>query len=252
MVIQISAVIITYNEEKKIRQCIESLLPVADEIVVVDSYSTDKTVEICLQSGARVIQHPFKNYIEQKNFALDCIRFPWALSLDADEVLSKTLQQSILDVKLSPAADGYTMNRLTRYCNRWIKHAGWYPDRKLRLFLREKAHWTGINPHDKIEMQKGSTIAHLKGDLLHYSFDSHEEYLKQQKRFAAIAAAHLFERGKKISMAGVYGKTAFRFVRDYFLKTGFLEGKAGLKICLASAGGVFEKYKLLFDLNHKK
>lgn len=250
--IKISAIIIAFNEEKKIGQCIHSLLPVADEIVVVDSFSTDRTVEICRQLGAKVIQHPFENYIEQKNYALDCISHPWALSLDADEALSADLQQSILSVKSAPVADGYSMNRLTRYCNRWIKHAGWYPDRKLRLFIRNKAQWKGVNPHDKIEMQSGSRIIHLKGDLLHYSFESHEEYVKQQKRFAAISAAHLYELKKNISMPGAYFKAAFRFLKEYFLKAGFLEGADGLKICCTSASAVFEKYKLLNELNKKK
>lgn len=250
--IRISAVIIAFNEEKKIARCIESLIPVADEIVVVDSFSTDKTVEICGRLGAKIIQHPFANYIEQKNYALDCITHPWALSLDADEALSTELQQSILSVKPSPLAEGYFMNRLTRYCNRWIKHAGWYPDRKLRLFIRNKAQWKGVNPHDKIEMQRGTKVMHLSGDLLHYSFDSHEEYVNQQKRFAAISAKHLHELGKNISMPGAYGKSVFRFLKEYFLKTGFLEGRAGLKICGTSAAATFEKYKLLHELNKKK
>lgn len=250
--IKISAVIIAFNEEKKISQCIDSLIPVADEIVVVDSFSTDLTVEICRKLGVKVIQHPFENYIEQKNYALDCIKYPWALSLDADEALSAELQQSILSVKSAPLADGYTMNRLTRYCDRWIKHAGWYPDRKLRLFIRNKAKWKGVNPHDKIEMQSGSKVMHLKGDLLHYSFETHEEYVKQQKRFAAISAAHLHELGKNISMPGAYGKAIFRFWKEYFLKFGFLEGRRGYKICRTSAAAVFEKYRLLYELNRKK
>lgn len=249
--IKISAVVIAFNEEKKIGQCIESLIPVADEIVVVDSFSTDQTVEICRKMGAKVIQHSFENYIEQKNYALDCISYPWALSLDADEVLSSRLQQSILAVKDSPLADGYTMNRLTRYCNRWIKHAGWYPDRKLRLFIRNKAQWKGVNPHDKIEMNKNSSIHHLEGDLLHFSFDSHQEYVQQQKRFASISAAHLHALGKNISMPGAYVKAAFRFLKEFVLKAGFLEGKAGLTICLTSASAVFEKYRLLHQLNKK-
>lgn len=252
LVIQISAVIIAFNEEKKIGQCIESLLPVADEIVVVDSFSTDRTVEICRPYGVRVIQHPFENYIEQKNYALDCISHPWALSLDADEVLSKELQQSILTVKSAPQADGYTMNRLNNYCGTWIKRCGWYPDRKLRLFKRNLAQWKGVNPHDKIEMKSGSRIMHLKGDLLHYSFDTHEEYVKQQKRFAAISARHLFELGKNISMPEAYGKAAFRFFKEYFLRAGFLEGRSGFKICRSAAAAVFEKYRLLHELNLKK
>jgi glycosyltransferase involved in cell wall biosynthesis len=225
---------------------------VADEVVVVDSFSTDRTVEICRQYGAKVILHPFENYIEQKNFALECISHPWALSLDADEALSSVLQQSILSIKNSTAADGYTMNRITNYCGRWIKRCGWYPDRKLRLFKRNLSQWVGINPHDKIEMQTGSSISHLEGDLLHYSFDSHEEYVKQQKRFAEISARHLFELNKNISMPGAFGKAAFRFLKEYVLKAGFLEGNAGFRICRSSAAAVFKKYRLLYELNREK
>jgi glycosyltransferase involved in cell wall biosynthesis len=251
-VIKISAVIIAFNEEKKIGRCIKSLLPVADEIVVVDSFSTDRTAEICRQMGAKVVLHPFENYIAQKNFALGCISQTWALSLDADEVLSLELQQSILSIKSSPQADGYTMNRITSYCGRWIKRCGWYPDRKLRLFKRSLARWNGVNPHDKIEMESGSRILHLKGDLLHYSFDSHEEYVRQQKKFAAISARHLFELGKNITLPGAYAKAAFRFIKEYILKAGFLEGRAGFKICRTSAAAVFKKYQMLHELNQKQ
>jgi glycosyltransferase involved in cell wall biosynthesis len=250
--IKISAVIIAYNEEKKIGRCIKSLLPVADEVVVVDSHSTDETVAICRSLGARVIVHDFENYIDQKNFALDCIRHEWALSLDCDEALSAELQQSILAVKANPQADGYTMNRLTAYCDRWIRYAGWYPDRKLRLFLRSKARWNGINPHDKIEMDRGSIIHHLQGDLLHYSFDSHEEYVLQQKKFAVLSAQHLYRLGRDSSQPEAAVKATARFIKAYLLQGGFLEGKAGWKICLTAAASVYEKYRLLNQLNRKK
>ncbi|MCC6383997.1 MAG: glycosyltransferase family 2 protein [Bacteroidia bacterium] len=246
---EISAVIIAFNEEKKIANCIESLLKVCDEIVVVDSFSTDGTAEIAESLGAKVIKHPFENYIEQKNFALDCLSYEWALSLDADEVLSSQLQNSILAVKTHLLADGYLMNRLTSYCGKWIRHCGWYPDRKLRLFKRSKARWGGINPHDKIEMEAGSIIHRLKGDLLHYSFDTPEQYVTQQHKFAAISARHMHQLGKQYSWPVVFAKTAFRFIKEYVIKAGFLEGVSGFKICSVSAGAVFRKYSLLKKMN---
>ncbi|MEK6565704.1 MAG: glycosyltransferase family 2 protein, partial [Bacteroidota bacterium] len=130
---RLSVVIITHNEEQNIARCLESIRGVADEIVVVDSFSTDKTRAICQKHGARFIRHKFEGHIEQKNFAMRQAKSPYILSLDADEALSPELRQSILDVKNNWASDGYRINRLTNYCGAWIRHCGWYPDTKLRL-----------------------------------------------------------------------------------------------------------------------
>src|SRR6516225_8076489 len=145
----VSIVIITFNEEKNIRRCLESVKEIADEIVVVDSLSTDHTKSICKEFGVRFIEQKFLGYIEQKNFALDQAKYDYVLSLDADEAISKELVKSIQEVKQNPESDGYRMNRLTNFCGKWIKHGSWYPDTKLRVFNRKKARWGGINPHDK-------------------------------------------------------------------------------------------------------
>ncbi|MFN9801337.1 MAG: glycosyltransferase family 2 protein, partial [Bacteroidota bacterium] len=152
----ISAAIITYNEEKNIRRCLESLQGVADEIVVVDSGSTDSTAALCSAYGVRILVHPFEGHIQQKNYALNQCTGDWILSLDADEALSPELRASVLRVKNHLTSPAYQVNRLTNYCGHWVRYCGWYPDRKVRLVQRGKARWTGVNPHDRLEALDGS------------------------------------------------------------------------------------------------
>lgn len=242
----ISAVIITFNEERNIARCIESLLPVADEIVVVDSLSTDKTREICEKYPVRFIEHPFEGYIEQKNWAMQQARYDFVLSLDADEALDEELQQEILTIKNNIECDAYQMNRLTNYCGRWIYHGGWYPDRKIRLWNRKKGKWGGINPHDKVELLPGTKIKRLKGNILHYSYYTIDEHHKQIERFTRIKAEAMFEKGIKVSIFRPYVSAFIKFLRNYFFRWGFLDGREGLIIAYLSAGATFKKYQLLY------
>jgi len=242
---KISAVIITLNEEKNIGRCIDSLLDVADDIVVIDSFSTDKTKEICLQKGVRFIENKFEGHIEQKNYALTQALYPLVLSLDADEALCPVLKQEIHRIKLNPKSDGYTMNRLTNYCGQWIKYGGWYPDTKLRLWNIQKGQWGGINPHDKVIIEKDARLTHLKGDLLHYSFYSRQQHIEQIVKFSEIGAHALFKKGIKPSFFKMYAHPLARFIKMYFLKTGFLDGANGFYISRKSAWGNFLKYKKL-------
>jgi len=159
---QLSVVIITYNEENNIGRCIDSILPIADDVVVIDSYSTDKTEEIVLTKSCRFIQHTFEGHIEQKNWAISQAKYKHILSLDADEALSPELQKEISSVKENWTKDGYYFNRLTNYCGKWIKHSGWYPDQKLRLWDSNKGSWGGTNPHDRYELQQGSSQNFLR------------------------------------------------------------------------------------------
>ena len=169
---QLSVVIITFNEEKNIARCVMSVSKIADEVVVLDSFSTDKTKEICESLSVRFYEHAFDGHIQQKNRAITYASYPHILSLDADEALDETLLQSILSIKNNWIKDGYYMNRLTNYCGHWVKHCGWYPDTKLRLWDSRKGAWTGINPHDKYELAEGDkNTQHIKGDILHYSLD---------------------------------------------------------------------------------
>jgi glycosyltransferase involved in cell wall biosynthesis len=215
---------------------------------VIDSYSTDGTQKIAETRGARFIQHAFEGHIQQKNVALSHASFEWILSLDADEALDETLRQSILKVKDSGNSDGYSMNRLTNYCGHWVKHCGWYPDTKVRLVRNGKARWTGINPHDRLELTEGAKPQHLTGDILHYSYYTLDDHRKQIEYFGNIAARELFNRKKKITWLMVFAKVIAQFVKSYILKLGILDGSAGWTISRMSAYATWRKYSMLKNL----
>ena len=242
---KLSAVIITFNEERNIQRCIESLLPVADEIIVVDSFSTDRTEEICKLYSIKFFQNVFEGHIEQKNIALLKANHDWILSIDADEALSETLQKAIKKSLEAPQFDAFAMNRLTNYCGKWVKYCGWYPDTKVRLVKKNKAHWTGTNPHDKLELKEKSQVCSLQGDLLHYSYYTKEDHFKQIEYFGNISAKELFLKGKNISVFLLYLKVITQFFRSYFVKMGFLDGKTGWLISSRSAYATLRKYQIL-------
>lgn len=247
--IRLSAVIITFNEEKNIGRCLDSLIEVADDIIVVDSYSTDRTKEICMEKGVRFIQHPFEGHIEQKNWAVTQAIYPHVLSLDADEALNETLRKSILLVKNNFEKDGYYMSRLTNYCGKWIKHCGWYPDKKLRLWDSRKGKWGGINPHDKYEMFEGDkNTGYLNGDILHYSYFTIKDHYKQVDYFTTIAANAYAKARKSGSILKLIVNPAAKFIDHYLLKLGFLDGKEGFLISKISAYATWLKYKKLRKL----
>lgn len=245
---KLSAVIITFNEESNIERCINSLLPVADEIVVIDSFSKDKTEEICRKMNVIFIQHPFEGHIQQKNVALDAASNDFVLSLDADEALTPELAESILKVKESAAFKGYKFNRLTNYCGHWVRHCGWYPDAKIRLVDRRFARWTGTNPHDHLDLIDNLPNGHLNGDLLHYSYNSIEDHYKQIEYFGAIAAKELHAKGGKSNWLIILTKVIAQFIKSFFIKRGFLDGKTGITISRLSAYATYRKYKLLLNL----
>jgi len=242
-------VIITRNEEANIGRCLNSVKEIADEIVILDSFSTDRTCAIAEEMGARVFQQEFAGHIQQKNEALKFARFPHILSLDADEVPDEELKKEIQNVKANFSFDGYSFNRLTNYGGQWIRHGGWYPDKKLRLWDSRKGHWGGTNPHDRFEMDAGCRIYHLKGNLLHYSYSDREAHIRQSNSFAEAAAKALFQQGKKAGLSKRFLSPIFRFFYSYFFKFGFLEGRAGFDIAWISAIASFRKYQRLNQLN---
>jgi len=251
--VKISAVIITYNEEKNIGRCLESLKGVVDDIVIVDSYSKDKTKDICIAYGARFVEHAFEGHIQQKNFAITQALFPFVLSLDADEALSEKLRSSIFKIKNNWTHDGYSVNRLTNYCGKWIYHCGWYPDVKLRLFDSRKGKWGGTNPHDKYNLNDPvNKVEHIDGDILHYSYYSIEEHYKQAEYFSNIASKAMFENGKKTSLVKLYLSPVARFLKSFVTKLGFLDGRYGWAISRISAWETYRKYFLLKELNKQK
>jgi glycosyltransferase involved in cell wall biosynthesis len=242
---EISVVIMTLNEELNMERCLQSLSGIADEIIVVDSFSTDRTEEICLKFGVKFIRHRFDGYVEQRAYSIEQAAFNHILVIDADEALSEELKASILSVKRQWTHDGYSYNRLNSYCGQWIRHSGWYPDRKIRLFDRRKASVKGRNPHDEIVMAKGSTLKHLKGDLLHYTYLSVEDHISQINRFTEIQARGNFERGKKASCFSILFSPPFKFIRHYFFRLGFLDGYYGYLVCRNSAYSTFLKHAKL-------
>lgn len=227
--VKLSVVVITLNEEENIGRCLESVSDVADEILVVDSLSTDTTREICESHGARFVEQKFLGYVEQKNFALDLATHEHVLSLDADEALSPELRAEILRIKADFQQDGYRFNRLTRHSGHWVRHCGWYPDAQVRLFRKSKTRWVGTNPHDHAEVS--GSVAHIAGDLFHYSFDSVSSHVKQADHFTSIEARALISQGKRGSLLKLVSGAPLRFCGDYFLKLGILDGRHGLVIC---------------------
>ena len=237
---KISATIITYNEERNLPRAIESLR-CCDEIVVVDSGSTDRTTELAGKLGARVVESPWRGYAGQKNLASECATHDWILSLDADEALSEALEAEIWQIKKNgPSFDAYTMPRLAQYLGRWILHSGWYPDRKVRLFDRRRGKWEGDFVHESVKVD--GPIGHLHANLLHFTCSSLSEHLKTMDRYTTLAAEQMIAEGRKIGWSRVVFDPPWTFFHTYVLKRGFLDGLEGLAIAQMAALYNFLKY----------
>ena len=249
----ISAVIITHNEEDNILRCLNSVQDIADEIVVVDSFSTDSTEQICNEFGVKFVKQQWLGYSEQKNFANSLASNDWILSIDADEEVSDELKKSIFKYKNQhiPHDMVFSMNRLTNYCGHWIRHCGWYPDRKIRIWNRTVGQWQG-EIHETIEFSSETREKVLKGDLLHYSFATPEDYENQQFKFAKMRGQHYFMKGKKHASFFMWVSPIFSFIQHYFFQLGFLDGLDGLHICYITAKATRLKYKTLKELTDKK
>ncbi len=246
---KISACVTAYNEEQKIRRCLESI-KWADEIVVVDSFSTDSTFDICKEYTDRVYRHEWLGYIGQKNLIKEKAVHPWILFMDADEEVSEELKDRILGEMASEHVGqyaGYEFPRMVKYLNRWIRHGDWYPDAKLRLFKKQKGVCTGVEPHDRIEVQ--GKVKRLNGHLYHYTYTGIRDQVSAANRFSTITARGWHERGKKFRLRHLVFRPALRFMRAYFLRLGILDGIPGLIIAVIASYGVFIKYAKLWEFN---
>jgi glycosyltransferase involved in cell wall biosynthesis len=237
---QISATIVALNEERNIARAIASLV-CADEILVVDSGSSDKTRTIAAGLGAVVIEEPWRGYAAQKNYAAGRASHDWILSIDADESLTEALGKEILEIKkINPECDGYAFPRLAQYLGRWIRHSGWYPDRKVRLYHRGRGEWVGDYVHESVRVS--GAVGQLHGDLLHFTCDSLSQHLKTLDRYTTLAAKEIRARGGEVTIRRLAIDPAWSFVRTYILQCGFLDGPEGLAIAWMAALYTFLKY----------
>ncbi|MDX2504034.1 MAG: glycosyltransferase family 2 protein [Gammaproteobacteria bacterium] len=244
---KISACIISYNEEKKIEDCLRSLQAVVDEIIIIDSNSTDKTLEIAKRYTDKIFLHDFQGYGKQKNLATNKTANNWVINLDCDERLSSELQSSIKSITNNLDDDTvYSMARKTFYIYRWLNHC-WYPDRKIRLFNKTKTRWLDNDVHESVDTSNMRTIT-LSGDILHYSFDSISDHLKTIDKFTQIGANDLLKKGKNISVISPITHASWTFFKLYIFKRGFLDGFAGLTVSVLSYMHVFIKYSRAYIL----
>jgi glycosyltransferase involved in cell wall biosynthesis len=249
----LSVVVITYNESKHLKRCLDSVQDIASEIIVVDSGSTDDTIVIAQSCGAKVIHQDWLGFGEQKNFANSLSQNDWILSLDADEALSLELKEEITAEIKNPNYHIYSVNRRNRYCGKWLRYGGWYPDTKLRLFNKNFACWNTNRVHEILVANSNSSFGKFRSNLLHYPFDTLNEHKQRAEKYAFLGAEQIFLKGKKPSFMKLYFGGYFRVFRDYFLKLGFLDCWHGFWACWITARAVSKKYgkaKLLFRLRY--
>lgn len=245
---KISAAIITLNEEEKIGAALESLRGIADEIVVVDSHSSDGTEEICRRFTDRFLQETWRGYRRQKQFATDCASFDWVLSLDADEALSRELRREMMEWKQSPEEpkDGYCMPRKTFFLGRWIEHTTWHPDWQLRLFRKSRGCWRGGRIHEAVAVT--GSVGRFQSTLEHYTYSSISEYLRQLERFSALAAADYHDAGRRVGYFQLALHPPLTFFHNFIIRGGFLDGLPGLAVSALSATSVLFKYLKLWEI----
>jgi len=245
----ISAVIITHNEEANIESCILALHKVAAEVLIIDSKSTDATVQIAEKLGAKVVVLDWLGYSKTKNHGNQMAMHDWILSIDADEILSDELAITINQLQLDEGIV-YALDRQTNFCGQWIKHSGWYPEWKVRLFNRKQTKWLGNYVHEYLDYQVNNLqVNKLQGKLFHYSYKTHEEHLARIQKYAKLSALELQSTGKKSNFIKIWCSPIVRFLKTFFIKTAFLDGKNGWIISIRNAKLVHLKYKLLRELN---
>ncbi len=240
--IKLSAIIITLNEEKNIERCLNSLRNIADEIIVLDSYSNDNTELICKKFDVKFVKRKWEGYSKTKNCANALAKNNFILSLDADEEISDELKTNITSISEENSTAVYSFNRLTNYCGKWIKHCGWYPDKKIRIFNKENTTWEG-EIHEELIFREPVTEIHLSGNCNHYSYYSIEEHYLQAEKYSTLLAKELSKKNKNIFVYQLITSPLLRFIRDYFFRLGFLDGYYGFIICKISAHATYLKYK---------
>jgi glycosyltransferase involved in cell wall biosynthesis len=242
----ISATLITYNEEKNIAEALKSLSWV-DEILVVDSGSSDATVEICRSFNSTIIHRDWTGYVDQKNFALEKAKNDWIFSLDADERASPQLIHEIEELNRKGfSSSGYKIPRVAFFMGRWIRHGDWYPDYQLRLFDRRAGRWEGGRVHESVRMSQNP--AFLSGEIFHYTYRNISEYLVRLETYSNLAALDYRQKGKRATFPGLICNPFAVFLKSYLLKRGFLDGAPGLVVAAMGAASVFFKYSKLYEI----
>jgi len=245
---RLSACIITYNEADRIEDCVRSV-SFCDDVVVVDSHSTDNTRELARALGARVIERDWSGYRSQKQFAVDAALYDWVLCIDADERVSDELRHEIeaLRERGFEGYAGWSIPRITDYFGRFLRHGNAYPDRLVRLFDRRRGRWAGREIHENTQVD--GRIGRLRGHLLHYSYRSLSDQERRMQRYAELMALSMYESGQRGSLAKVVLNPCWRFLRGYILRLGFLDGWRGLAFAMVEAGYVRQKYLKLYLLS---
>jgi glycosyltransferase involved in cell wall biosynthesis len=247
--IAVSVTVRTYNEESNIRECLESVAW-ADEIIVVDSESSDATVEIAREYTDKVIVRPWAGHIATSQFATDQAKNLWVFSIDADERVSPALRDEILSLDLEHTPhDAFDMPRLHFFMQRWIKHSGWYPDRNIRLFRKDRCSWGGYAPHDKIQVP--GSLARLKHDLYHYIYRDLAHFASTKNSYSTLTAIDHNRTGRRATLVHFTLRPLYAFFHRYLVRLAFLDGLAGFVISVMEAHCVFMKYVKLYEIQQK-
>jgi glycosyltransferase involved in cell wall biosynthesis len=246
--VNISVVIITYNEEKRLEAALQSVVAIASEIIVVDRFSIDNTVKIARKFTNRIFQRKWTNFADQKNYGNSQASHPWILSLDSDERISPELQEEILKIKQEeePKCSGFSIPRQVFYLGKWIRHSGWYPDRKTRLFRKENAHWEGDYVHEQLIIQ--GKIKKLKNPIHHFTYHGISDHLARINKFSDLGAQKLYAQKKKCRWYHLVFLPFFKFLKSFFWKLGFLDGFAGLVISVLNGYAAFARYAKLREI----
>jgi glycosyltransferase involved in cell wall biosynthesis len=246
---EISAIIITYNEERNIERCLRSLEGVADEVIVVDAHSTDRTPAICAGfPSVRLISQAWLGFGPQKNLGIQAARYPYILSLDADEALDEELKTSLKQLLPESIHGVYEVCRLNYYYGKFLRHGFEYPDWKIRVFPKNTGRWNDELVHEKLELPPNTATTRLKGHLLHYTYYRIEEHVRKANQYTSLAAANYAGRKKKSSWLKIIFSPLFTFLQAYILKGGFLDGAHGFVVAVLHAYGVYLKYIKLWEI----